>query len=956
MSSPELEIATLENELRIVGEELDKATELVEAKEKELEALRGATQGEYAAALEAQHIIADELKLAHERLKTKDELLTLLRTNQSKLRDELDASVGEDAKRAKEKLLAKDKQIEELTRKVGELEGHLEAGDKERDALEAEKEQCLTKIKVLEDKSTKLSEDLRRRELAAERAEVEVGRIREALAVKDTALAARDQALIAAQQARAEADTLATRLQIQIVELESKFKAATDSAITASRDATTALTPAPLVPSFEAELLEARSALERSGQNELTLKEAISALESRVTTLQSQVENEQQAARDLADQLAKSRAHVAEAEKDREDAQLNRQDLISREHNATSEKAIAEKVAREQAQASKSLEARASQLMSSLAEKTSQLERATADVAKLTNELQELKTTRLREAEKKSLDLELRLETAEHLLQLRDERVKELGRLVSGANTRVASTEASLTQVQSEMKNTKEVDVVGREQELKQEQAKAKQFESLVKSKDDRIQTISERLLSQREELKMRVEQLQLLHDKVRAKDAELLTASEKLADQEKIMVAQKLKETELEQRVTNLKKIMDTHKQTEETLQIKLAELNQRADLAEDEKRKMQDEVEHLQQNLAQADTRLKFKEDRIGKLHDRTQKVREDLFAANTRTQQLIGEKENVLESVKANDTQTQETKSTIARLEKTLDETQAQLEEAQRNASKYETEAKAKADEIQILKDAVASERASFANQQSVLEEQLRLKAADMEARVRADSVPAADTGVEAKFQKQLTDLTHLLHSKDQLIASATEKMQQAKREASGLLTEKETLAATLRKLNESIRTLEDSVLRANEERNLMSIETDAVRARVLDLEKVVVEREVSERAARDAAEQAQQAVANIKTQMLDMQHSLQSTTHKHTTPGPSDNSEVAKSLDRLSLLYFESLCLLVKTQLASTSPSSINNSAVVQDLFSEVTANQVPFEEWPTYIFARVYCRA
>ena len=64
--------------------------------------------------------------------------------------------------------------------------------------------------------------------------------------------------------------------------------------------------------------------------------------------------------------------------------------------------------------------------------------------------------------------------------------------------------------------------------------------------------------------------------------------------------------------------------------------------------------------------------------------------------------------------------------------------------------------------------------------------------------------------------------------------------------------------------------------------------------------------------------------------------------------ASGAEVASS--RVHYLYFLSSFLLLKTAL-SVSGEMSNVSA--HDVFEEIVRNQVPLEEWPTYIFTRTF---
>ena len=66
------------------------------------------------------------------------------------------------------------------------------------------------------------------------------------------------------------------------------------------------------------------------------------------------------------------------------------------------------------------------------------------------------------------------------------------------------------------------------------------------------------------------------------------------------------------------------------------------------------------------------------------------------------------------------------------------------------------------------------------------------------------------------------------------------------------------------------------------------------------------------------------------------------------GAATGAEVAGS--RVHYLYFLSSFLLLKTALSKEGRMA---NAPAQEVFDEIVANAIPLDEWPTYIFTRVY---
>ena len=66
------------------------------------------------------------------------------------------------------------------------------------------------------------------------------------------------------------------------------------------------------------------------------------------------------------------------------------------------------------------------------------------------------------------------------------------------------------------------------------------------------------------------------------------------------------------------------------------------------------------------------------------------------------------------------------------------------------------------------------------------------------------------------------------------------------------------------------------------------------------------------------------------------------------GTATGAEVAGS--RVHYLYFLSSFLLLKTALSKEGRMA---NAPAQEVFDEIVANAIPLDEWPTYIFTRVY---
>ena len=66
------------------------------------------------------------------------------------------------------------------------------------------------------------------------------------------------------------------------------------------------------------------------------------------------------------------------------------------------------------------------------------------------------------------------------------------------------------------------------------------------------------------------------------------------------------------------------------------------------------------------------------------------------------------------------------------------------------------------------------------------------------------------------------------------------------------------------------------------------------------------------------------------------------------GTATGAEVAGS--RVHYLYFLSSFLLLKTALSKEGRMA---NAPAQEVFDEIVANAIPLDEWPTYIFTRVF---
>ena len=70
----------------------------------------------------------------------------------------------------------------------------------------------------------------------------------------------------------------------------------------------------------------------------------------------------------------------------------------------------------------------------------------------------------------------------------------------------------------------------------------------------------------------------------------------------------------------------------------------------------------------------------------------------------------------------------------------------------------------------------------------------------------------------------------------------------------------------------------------------------------------------------------------------------------TPLPLGNALGGCASSRVHFLYFLSSFLLLKTALCVEGRMS---NVPAHEVFEEICRNQVPLEEWPTYIFTRVY---
>ena len=207
-----------------------------------------------------------------------------------------------------------------------------------------------------------------------------------------------------------------------------------------------------------------------------------------------------------------------------------------------------------------------------------------------------------------------------------------------------------------------------------------------------------------------------------------------------------------------------------------------------------------------------------------------------------------------------------------------------------------------------------------------------------------------GFVAEVTTRLRKAHAVMAAKDELLASLGARLQQAV-DSLRVHEEREAqMGATLR-AEKASRAEAATKLTALQERHELVSNDFAVASEALDnYRDSLVSAEVRMRQDAEKVAELQRALRELQGSLLGADGASLPTGSAMLPPLSSAASGAELGASRVHFLYFLASFLLLKTALSAQGHMS---NVGAQDVFEEIVRNEVPLEEWPTYIFTRVF---
>eukprot|EP00299_Pterocystis_sp_00344_P006225 c18012_g1_i1.p1 GENE.c18012_g1_i1~~c18012_g1_i1.p1 ORF type:complete len:610 (+),score=128.35 c18012_g1_i1:493-2322(+) len=587
-----------------------------------------------------------------------------------------------------------------------------------------------------------------------------------------------------------------------------------------------------------------------------------------------------------------------------------------------------------------------------------QVEKKDKEIEALTSELNLIKENSLQENKARVALLDDRLAAAEISIQSRDSRITSLSDLLRQERQLSLSKQEQLAQTQGKLQTVEDVDMQAKGDEISILKENINRLEVVDKEKQARIETLHEKFMSQKEELKMRIEQIRLLFEKVKSKEEEIQTLTDRNTFVETQMQTQ---QSVVEGLQTRLASTNDTLQKTREELgdaRALIKKLEIQIEGINDELARKSDEALFIKGESSNTESTAKNKEERITQLHSRIETLRNQLIERDNRVADLS-------KTVTKFESQELEWNNKLKQFEEekeknssSLKETEELLSQARNELSKRDADLATQQDKVKIFGDRLTTANEDAAKQVASLEGKIKtlelqiVQKEEVVEKTLKQLASGSSDGVHSKesaLQDKLTRTEGLVKAKESLIQLLNEKLRAANQLAKVKEEEaKNVISESTQKVSKATADLEkttETVIRLEEELRLKDNEIQAQQEAVTRYSQMLVSAEAS-------VSGHEENMRKLIDQMKDDRQKLQeiNRTVEQTNEASQDQLELQAKIDNLSLLYFQTVCILVKSQLLA---SGRMQNVTIKELYEEVKANHVEVEEWPTYIFARAF---
>lgn len=502
-----------------------------------------------------------------------------------------------------------------------------------------------------------------------------------------------------------------------------------------------------------------------------------------------------------------------------------------------------------------------------------------------------------------------------------------------------ASTEATRT--------LQEVEMPSQEQAVAEMKNKMAIMETVTKNSSTRYGRLEERLLSLVQELKNRVQQMSFLNDKVRESEKALAEEKEVTVKLQLELEAAKGTQTTLEGSVEAQTQLTSDAKNRSAELETERVELRQEITDLTNAKEDATTKAEELQEMVDSFDSRLKAKDDRILKIMERLQMIREASKDIKDRVIESEEAQASKGEELTAAQAEADEKQKLIDVLTQELTFVKEELDAVKLDSKKKDIDVQSGADMVQVLKDQVVSISADHDLELAAMKEQLgksNATANSPDVELPEDMVDKMSSQNEKALQEQVKNMENAMASQQQLIDQLEDNAKKAQADVDAVAVDKGGLEAQLKQALKDIDAKIAAAAAAEEEALLAQKETDDSSERIQALQTDLTTK-TSELATAEAK------VTTIDAELREIKAAAQAAAS--TSPAGGESEEAAA---RLRLKYFQTLALLVKQQLAAHSPASMSNERITEELLGEMDEAGIAVDEWPAYIFSRLFVSA
>eukprot|EP00300_Choanocystis_sp_HF-7_P015461 c19068_g1_i3.p1 GENE.c19068_g1_i3~~c19068_g1_i3.p1 ORF type:complete len:1088 (+),score=280.71 c19068_g1_i3:1-3264(+) len=700
------------------------------------------------------------------------------------------------------------------------------------------------------------------------------------------------------------------------------------------------------------------------------LTSEIETLTSRVAELQANFEMSESAEKQLSEQLEDARKEITKLN---DQSAHYDQELSDTKVRLEEESARAEMEAKEARDAQTEL-AEIEKLYSGAAGKieqlTTQIQLKEQAIAKLNVSMNTIRESSLAENKGRIATVDNRVAAAEISVQGRDKRLTTLTEQLRIEREKAQLQHEEFSQAKEKLATLENVELQARDDEISMLRDQIGRLELSGKEKDSRVLLMQEKFISQREELRMRVEQSRLLFDKLKAREEELRIMRERNGHLEAQITTEQSISAGLDVRLASTTASWESTKAELADLRTIIKNLEVRLEGAQDELQVQVEESDLSKTQMLSSQGTLRSKEQRIDSLHAKYESMRMDLRLKD--------------EKVQSQGAQLQELQAQIADLRKQVEaadgrvnaavqseaEINSQLAQKDIDITNLNSEIQVKNDQIQVLNDRVLAAREE--TQQEIRFLKTKIESTEAELRRVTESVnqtmeqlATGETGAgplqdKDKLQQEgLGRAEALAESRAEFIKLLQDKLAATKLEIS---SKEEEFAVAKRELEAKIAALEKEVLEKQDEvaevSNQLALKTAELQVQL----ELAADYEQSANTAQSSSVTQENQVAKWRDMFEELQREhaklVQETKNQKRVPNQDGDTETAikameHELESVRVLYFQVVCLFVKSQLLS---SGQLQNVLVKDLYEEVKANNLLIEEWPTFVFSRTYSHA